>query len=247
MRLSASIMAHPVRSGEVDQLLASLDRPVPVHWDADTGPPSGKADRVWRTARGAWMLADPAADWHAVIQDDAVPCRDLLAGLERALEHVPPDAVVSGYLGTGRTVPIRWEALARAADSSGASWVRTQKLMWGVCIILPVKLIPEMIQRADRRAGIPDDMRVAGWAERTGREVWYPWPSLVDHRKVPSLTKHRAHDRVARRWHSGSALDLSWSGGVVTDPILARRQPQRSGPSRLRSVRELREKGRPGA
>lgn len=247
MRLSAAIMAHPARSGEVEQLLSSLDRAVPVNWDEDTGPPSGKADRVWRTARGAWMLADPEADWHAVIQDDAVPCADFLAGLERALEHVPPDAVVSPYLGTGRNVPIRWEAMARAADSAGASWVRTQKLMWGVCILLPTRLIPEMIERADRRAGIPDDMRVAGWAERTGREVWYPWPSLVDHRKVPSLTKHRSSDRVARRWHSGSALDLTWSGVVVSDPILTRRRAQRSGPSRLRSVPEIRKRGRHGA
>ena len=115
MRLSASIMAHPARSGEVAELVAALDREVPIYWDNE-GPPSGKADRVWRTARGAWELADPAADWHALIQDDALVCRDLLAGLELALEHVPPDAVVSGYLGTGRTVPIRWEALARAAE-----------------------------------------------------------------------------------------------------------------------------------
>lgn len=246
MKLSAAIMAHPARSGEVAELKAALDREVPVYWDSE-GPPSGNAERVWRTARGAWLLADPAADWHALIQDDAVPCADLLAGLEHALEHVPPNAVVSGYLGTGRTVPIRWEALARAADTAGASWVRTARLMWGVCVILPVVLIPEMIERADRRTGIPDDMRVAGWAEKTGREVWYPWPSLVDHRKVPSLTKHRAHDRVARRWHTGSALDLSWSGGVVTDPIMARTRPQRSGPTRIRSVRRTRENGRPSA
>ena len=59
MRLSASIMAHPARSGEVAELVAALDRPVPVHWD-DEGPPSGKADRVWRTARGAWLLAEIA-------------------------------------------------------------------------------------------------------------------------------------------------------------------------------------------
>jgi hypothetical protein len=247
VKLSASIMAHPDREAEVGQLLAALDRPVPVHWDNE-GPPSGQADRVWRTARAAWLMADPAADWHALIQDDAVPCADLLAGLERALEHVPADAVVSCYLGTGRTVPIRWEALARAADTAGASWVRTQKLMWGVCVLLPVALIPEMIGRADRRVGIPDDMRVAGWAEKTGYEVWYSWPSLVDHRKVPSLTKHRAPDRVARRWHSGSALDLGWTGSVITDPMLARRRADRSGPTRLRSVQQARgKKGRLGA
>jgi hypothetical protein len=238
VKLSASIMAHPARSGEVDQLRRDLGLShgvTPVAWD-DEGPPSGSANRVWRTARKGWMLADPTADWHVLIQDDALVCRDFLAGLERALAYVPPDVVVSAYLGTGRTVPIRWEALARAADSAGASWVRTQRLMWGVCVVLPVHLIPEMIERADRRAGVPDDMRVAGWAEKTGREVWYAWPSLADHRRVPSLTKHRAHDRVARRWHPGSALDLSWSGGVVTDPVMARRAVQRSGPSRLRSA-----------
>jgi hypothetical protein len=40
VKLSASVMAHPDREAEVSQLLAALDRPVPVHWD-DEGPPSG--------------------------------------------------------------------------------------------------------------------------------------------------------------------------------------------------------------
>jgi hypothetical protein len=247
VKLSASVMAHPSREAEVGRLLAALDRPVPVAWD-DEGPPSGNGDRVWRTARKGWELADPEADWHALIQDDAVPCEDFLAGLERALAYVPPDAVVSPYLGTGRNVPIRWEAMARAADSAGATWVRSQKLMWGVCIVLPVGLIGEMITHSDRRAGVPDDMRVAGWAERTRREVWYTWPSLVDHLPVPSLTKHKAHDRVARRHHGGSALEINWMGQAVTDPMLARRYPSRSGPSRVRSrQRLLAEEGRNGA
>jgi hypothetical protein len=247
VKLSASIMAHPDRSAEVDRLRAVLDRPVPVHWD-DEGPPSGNADRVWRTARGGWSLADPDAHWHALIQDDAVPCADFLAGLERALVNVPGDCVVSPYLGTGRNVPIRWEAMARAAEHSGAPWVRSRKLMWGVCIVLPVRRIPEMIEYADRRPGVPDDMRVAGWAENTGREVWYTWPSLVDHGPVPSITKHRAHDRVARLHHGGSALEINWVGHAVTDPMLARRNPARSGPRRVPSrQRLLAEEGRNGA
>lgn len=247
MNLSASIMAHPDRADRVRELMAALDRPVAIGWD-DEGPPSGSGDRVWRTARRAWELADPDADWHVLIQDDAVPCADLLAGLERALAFVPPDAVVSPYLGTGRNVPIRWEAMARAADTAGATWVRSQKLMWGVCIALPVKLIPDMIQYAETRAGVPDDMRVAGWAERRGHDVWYTWPSLVDHLQVPSLTKHKARERVARRHHEGSALEINWTGQALTDPMLARRRPLRSGPSRVRSARRLREEeGRNGA
>lgn len=248
MRLSAAVMAHPDRAVYVADLALQLqtpDRPVPVVWDEE-GKPSGNNDRVWRNARAGWMSHDPAADWHVLIQDDAVPCTDFLTGLERALEHVPQDAVVSAYLGTGRNVPIRWEALARSADAAGASWVRSEKLMWGVCIALPVSLIGEMIGYADRRIGVPDDMRVAGWTEKRKGEVWYTWPSLVDHLSVPSLTKHRAHDRVARRHHDGSALDLVWSGPVVTDPIMERRRASRSGPSRLRSVRSTPRPGRAG-
>lgn len=247
MKLSASIMAHPDRADRVRELMAALDRPVAIHWDGE-GPPSGNGDRVWRTARGAWELADPDADWHVLIQDDAVPCEDFLAGLERALAFVPPDAVVSPYLGTGRNVPIRWEAMAGAASTADARWVRSQKLMWGVSIVLPVKLIPDMIQYANTRAGVPDDMRVAGWAERRGHEVWYTWPSLVDHLPVPSLTKHKARERVARRHHQGSALSIEWNAQAVTDPMLARRRPLRSGPSRVRSARRLHaEEGRNGA
>lgn len=228
-------MAHPDRAEQVADLRAALGRHVPIAWD-DEGKASGNADRVWRNARRGWLMHDPAADFHALIQDDALPCSDFLAGLERALEHVPDDAVISPYLGMGRTVPIRWEAMGNAADKVGASWVRTAKLMWGVTIILPVKLIGEMVDWADRRGGIPDDMRVAGWQDRRGGEVWYTWPSLVDHAPVPSLTKHRAADRRARFHYGGSALDLLWSGPVVSDPMLARRRPARSGPTRSRPV-----------
>ena len=248
MKLSAAIMAHPDRGEQVITLANSLDREVPIHYDTE-GKASGNGDRIWRQARTTWLMHDPDADWHVLIQDDARPCADLLAGLERALAYVPPDAVVSPYLGTGRNVPIRWEAMARAADSAGATWVRSAKLMWGVCIALPVKLIPDMIEYADRRAGVPDDMRVAGWAEKRGHEVWYTWPSLVDHLTVPSLTKHKARERVARQWTGGSALEINWSGHAVLDPMLARRNPARSGPSRVRSGGHLNlaERGRNGA
>jgi hypothetical protein len=232
VKLSASIMAHPDRADLVAELQLSLGQvpaPVPVAWD-DEGPPSGNVDRGWRTARRGWELADPGADFHLLLQDDAMPCRDLLAGLERALEHVPPDAVVSAYLGQGGAIGQRWDRVATDAARRGAAWVVSGKLMWGVGIVLPVRLIPEMIERANRAAGVPDDMRVCGWIERRRGEVWYCWPSLVDHRAVPSLTKHRAANRRAWQHHPGSALDLNWAGPVVTDPMFARLRGPRSSP-----------------
>lgn len=235
MKVSASIMAHPDREPYVRELESTLDRPVSVYLDPE-GPPSGNGDRVWRTARGAWSMFDPAADYHVLIQDDAVPCADLLAGLEQALEYVPPGSVVSPYLGTGRMAPARWDVLEQRANERAASWIRGERVMWGVCLVFPVADIPAMIGYCDRLARMPDDMRVGTWAKRNDRETWYTWPSLVDHRQVPSLTKHRAPDRAARRHHSGSALDLCWSGPVVADPMLLRRRGSRSRPSAHRKV-----------
>lgn len=206
---------------------------VPISWDEE-GPASGNADRVWRNARAAWLMHEPDADWHVLLQDDAVLCRDFAAGMSEALRHVQGPAVVSPYLGNGRLVPSRWQALAEKADRDGAAWIRTSKLMWGVSIAIPTLLISDMIKHADTRAGVPDDMRVAGWAERNGVDAWYTWPSLVDHRQVPSLTKHRAHDRYARRHHTESAMSIDWTGPVITDAMLLRRKAARSGPSRRR-------------
>lgn len=235
MRISAAIQAHPDRTPDVIDLRERLDRDVPVAWD-DEGPPSGNSDRVWRTARRAWEMFNPAADYHVLIQDDAIVCDDFLAGLERALEHVPEESLVCPYLGMGGMTPARWLVMAARADDQGASWVRANKLMWGVCIVAPTALIPQMLSDCDRRTGVPDDMRISGWFERRGQECWYTWPSLVDHRNVPSLTKHRAKDRRARRHHLGSALELAWDGQIVTDPMITRRKGARSGPSGNRRV-----------
>lgn len=244
MKLSASIMAHPDRSDLVAELAARLDRPVPVAWD-DEGPPSGKGDRIWRTARRGWELADPSADFHVLIQDDAVPSLDFLAGLERALEYVPADAVVSPYLGRGGAAGPRWERIGAEAERRRASWVVSSKVMWGVALVLPVQVIPDLIERANLMAGVPDDMRVAGWAQRRHVQVWYPWPSLVDHRPVPSITKHRAADRHAVNHHTGSALEINWTGSVVQDPMYARMRGPRSGPSNNRKVASLKRRFAP--
>jgi hypothetical protein len=230
VKLSAAIMTHPERGSVLTHHPAQLDRVVPVYSDPG-GPPSGHGDRVWSVARETWGMYDPGAGYHALIQDDAVPCADLLAGLEQALDHLPHNAIVSPYLGSGRAVPDRWSRMAREADRQRASWVRSDRVMWGVCLLAPTEIIPDMITWCDRKAGMPDDMRVGAYAQRHGLEVWYTWPSLVDHRAdMPSLTKHRARERVAHRHHQGSALSLRWDSSVIADPMFRRRTAVRSAP-----------------
>src|SRR5690606_32431577 len=90
LRLSAAIMAHPIRKEQVKELQAMLDRPVPVAWGPNPEP-SPDPQRRWATRRAAWELHDPTADWHLVIQDDAIVCQDFLAGLEAALTELGPE------------------------------------------------------------------------------------------------------------------------------------------------------------
>lgn len=229
MKVSASIMTHPDRASMVKELKAALDWDVPVYTDPG-GKASGNGDRVWKVAREAWQMFDPCAGYHVLIQDDALPCADYLDGMQLALDHVPDDSLVCPYLGRGSNIPKRWDVMAQRADAAGASWIRSHTLMWGVSIAVPTRFIPEMIKWCDRKAGMPDDMRVGRWFQRQKIDTWYTWPSLIDHRSVPSLTKHRQRERVARRHYQGSALKLDWSGPTVVDPMIVRRRGPRSGP-----------------
>jgi hypothetical protein len=213
MKLSVSIMAHPDRVARVDALQAALGAPVPVAWDTE-GPPWRDPERLWRTARRAWELHNPHADWHLLLQDDAIVAPDLLGALGRGLKHVPERAIVSLYIGTGRPVPGLWRTLAARADEADASWIVGPRSMWGVALALPTAVIPQMMAWADRQRGIPDDMRVGRWARRSRLEAWFPWPSLVDHPEDASLLGH-GPGRRALRFVGSSALEWDPAGPVV--------------------------------
>lgn len=213
MKLSVSIMAHPDRALHVAALRHALGSEVPVAWD-DEGPATRDPERVWRTARKAWELHDPTADWHLLLQDDAIPAPDLLVAVTRSLRHVPERAVVSLYIGTGRPLPIVWKRLGAKADEAGASWIVGPRSMWGVALALPTAVIPSMIAWADKQRGIPDDMRVGRWAQRQRFETWFPWPSLVNHPDGASLLGH-GPGRQALQFASGSALGWDAAGPVV--------------------------------
>jgi len=211
--ISVSIMAHPARSAQVTALQQDLGRRVPVAWDNE-GPAKRDPERLWRTAREAWRLYDPAATWHLLLQDDAIVSPHLLAALPGALAHVPCPAVVSLYVGTGRPVPGLWHDLAQRADAASAAWLVGPMVMWGVALIVPTYLIPEMLLWGDRQRGIPDDLRVGRWARLRRLEAWHPWPSLVNHPEGASLIGH-GEGRTARRFLDSDARTVNWDGAVV--------------------------------
>jgi hypothetical protein len=213
MRLSISIMAHPDRMDQVSALRAQLGDDVPVAWDLE-GPPKRDHARIWRNAQTAWTMFDPQADWHLLLQDDAILAPDMVAALEKGLEYVPRPAIVSLYIGTGRPLPMIWQRLGKQADAAGASWIIAPRSMWGVALVLPTVCIPEMLSYAQNQHGLADDMRVGRWARKMRLEAWFPWPSLVDHPDGASIVGHGS-GRTALRFAPGSALDWNPAGPVV--------------------------------
>lgn len=212
--LSCSIMAHPDRAAKVDELQAALGRPMPVAWD-DEGDPQADPERVWRTARKAWELHNPNAQWHLLLQDDAIVAPDLLEATARGLDFVGPRAIVSLYIGTGRPVPWMWQKLGEKASEAAASWIVGPRVMWGVALAVRTESIPDMLTYADLQYGVPDDMRVGRWARRQKWQAWFPWPSLVNHPDDESLIGH-GPGRQALKFVGGSALEWNPAGAVIS-------------------------------
>ncbi len=208
--VSVAVMAHWSRREHVDDVLAKLDRPAAVVWD--------RYRHRWDTGKRALAAYHPAATHHLVIQDDALPCRELVASVEHILAYVPDGRPVGLYYGTRRPPGTTWPQLDRDARRHGHSWIVTASSpMWGVALVLPVGHIDRLIDDVDQRTHPSYDSRIKTWYARQSIEQWYPVPSLVEHRGVPSLATGRADERRAHEWIGGdvSAFDVDWTGGVT--------------------------------
>lgn len=208
MKVSTVIMAHRRRAQFVPELRRSLGG-AEVVWD--------KINNRWDTGRRAMEAFDPEADWHLVVQDDAVVCRDLVAGLGQALPRVTPGAPVCLYIGNVRPFGAEIAALVKRVGD-GVSWIRMPQLNWGVAIAVPTATIPEMLAWTKHRRENNYDMRLGKYYElQLRQQTWYPWPSLVDHRDSPSLVPGRGQRRHAHRFigEDASALDWNHRGRVL--------------------------------
>lgn len=208
-RLGVAVMAHRKREDFVSELVTTLDREATVVWD--------RKDDRWDTGSRA-MLAhrghSSLTHW-MVVQDDAIVCRDLCAGVEKALDHLSLSARMPTplclYIGH------RLKKQCRLYDPAETSWF-TMPLTWGVGIVMPVELIDDVIRWGDRHHGIANyDLRIGHYLKSKLIPTWYPWPSMVDHRNTPSLVSGRSGGRHAAKFlgEDVSALDHDWTGQVV--------------------------------
>lgn len=231
MKLSVAIMAHPIRKESAERIQERLGGDVPIVYDQNLKPSADKAQR-WATGRRAWEAADPSADFHMVIQDDVLVAENVLPSLERALDELGPDGVVSAYTGTGRPDQLNVMKRLRVARKQGHSWIWTPMLYWGPAVIAPVYTIEEMLDWAEdysmrnRPPRSNYDYAIGAFYHYEMRwRCWYTAPSLVDHAGLPSLVGHdsgpvrKAHNFLGE---DGDALSVDWTrtpeGGLT--PLL---------------------------
>lgn len=207
MTVSGVVMAHPKRQEWAEQLSADLG--LPVVWDQIQ-------DRHDTGLRCLQAGIDSDATHWLILQDDAITCADLLAGLERAVQ-VSQDRLVGLYVGNVRPEAARSTAAVKTAQAAGVSWCAMPGPWWGVGVVIPTVHLPALCESFGASKKENYDGRIAAWATKAKVECWYTMPSLVDHRageENPSLVAGRGSLTRTARWFIGadrSALDVDWS------------------------------------
>lgn len=206
--ISVAAMCHPKRAEWVPDLVESIDASVTVVWD--------RYNDRWDTGRRALLAHHPDATHHLVVQDDAIVCRDLVAGLEQTVDEAA-DNPIGLYVGTTRPRQTQVFSAVAQAERQRSRWVRMPGPWWGVGIVVPVDRIIEMVRYGDARPDVANyDLKITRYFASRGKLCWYTMPSLVDHRHGPdnpSLIPGRtALNRQAHRFlgADASALD-DWS------------------------------------
>lgn len=196
MKISVSIMAAPERLNFVHYLHAMLGNDVPVAMDHNH-------EGEWINCRRAWQMFNSAFDWHVVIQDDAIICKDFYSRLKVVIAQArevlqQDDFAVSFYYGDRMSA----RQVSAAALEKGY-WINKYP-KWGVALCLPTKFINEMIEYCDKLSGpyygTKDDARMAKFIGFKKLPVYFPMPSLVNHRHGKSLVGDPGEKRQAYKF-----------------------------------------------
>jgi hypothetical protein len=208
--ISGTIMAHPRRTEWANWL--SGETGLPVVWDT--------TNTVWDTAKAAWREAvrlNPDATHCVVLQDDAIPCLDLLLTLETISGLYPTEPFCL------TVIDYRLHGARRDYEQtvhSGHPFWYSNAAVSAVGLMLPTRDVEPMIRYGDSFNTIHDDLKVRNFYKQQGRKLLFPIPSLLQHRNVdenPSLVPGndgRWSDRASSTFigEDVSGMSVNWSG-----------------------------------
>lgn len=154
-----------------------------------------------------------------ILEDDALVCRDLVAGCRRALRYVPEATPVGLFVGANMHPEMNRRLLQIRA--AGRSWMVDWGPWWGVGLIVPTADVEAIVEFGPTCQTPKYDSRVALYFKRRGRACWYSVPSLVEHRPLvenPSIENPAVPVERQAQWFIGedaSALDVDFATGAV--------------------------------
>ena len=160
-------MMHPSRKEYLPYLQKKLGN-VPVAMDEGCG--------LLQNCKNAWLLHDPTADYHVVIQDDCIVCDDFYIRAIACLDNANGLPVSFFYSQSKFFNKFKKERVETGA-------IIKKALYGGLAICLPVKLIPAMLAFYDKQTIPFDDHRIGLFCMANKLNIYNPFPCLIDHRQ----------------------------------------------------------------
>lgn len=167
---------------------------------------------VWSENQWRWSL-ETGADYCLFLQDDLRVAPDFWKALWSMLEAVP-DQVISLYNGHPAT-----KTLAR----EGYRWCTTADGLVGMGYVFPRALLQEFVTwrsfalKPLAVEHITEDTLIDVWCVATGRKVWHPIPTIIDHLvELDSSYGNDAHRyrRPSVTWEDADLLGEEQDGVV---------------------------------
>lgn len=190
------VVGFMTRRSMARELAATVNADV-LNIDDGTLKCGGNHRNVWE------QLADFDTEWSVCLEDDAVPVNGFLDQLNQALA-IAPEPIVSLYLGRQRPAQFmkQIEAATEKAEANDACWIDTPRIYQAVGVAMHTGLVADMVDYATRKAFFQIDDAIGYWAIRNHYRVAHTWPSIVEHRDVPSVEhRKRLPGRIA--WKFG--------------------------------------------
>jgi len=173
----------------------------------------------YRAALQASLRACPDADWHFVVEDDVVVCRELAGYLEQTLAALPADKIAlcspycpEAYRHKARGWQPEWRQPNQSYLAGSQAW------------IFPADFAADLIENAAVPAKWGGDRVVGCHAGKRGRVCLYHRPSLAQHEGEESSVIYSAHrstirhadDFVGETETPWQYVEQSWTGTDYT-------------------------------
>lgn len=184
------------------------------------------ANHVWSGDMWRWGATQSTTHFLS-LQDDVLVAPNFWRALEAMLVAVPDEVI--GLEAAHAAGP--------ALNLEGWQWYTTSDMLVGVGYVMPTSLLNEFLEwRATKlKPGsiekLTEDTMIGVWCLATGRRIWHPIPTIIDHDVTVASTygnDAHANRRPTVRWHAEKSEQEKleqpgrWAMNIKSAPHLGR-------------------------